>query len=100
LITTNFPSQIGAEVRDWEPEVHMDPKEVRRNDRYTHFAVLSRRSRPCRTPRSTVDEESTAERVGVLIGSGIGGMSTFETQHKRLIEKGPRKVSPVLRSRR
>lgn len=87
-----FGSQIGAEVRDWEPEVHMDPKEVRRNDRYTHFGFVAAKQ-AVQDAALTVDE-GNADRIGVVIGSGIGGMATFETQHKRLMEGGPRKVSP------
>lgn len=89
---SGFTSQIGAEVRDWEPEAHMDPKEVRRNDRYTHFGYVAAKQ-AVRDAALQVDD-GNADRVGVIIGSGIGGMATFETQHKRLMEGGPRKVSP------
>lgn len=89
---TGYASQIGAEVRDWEPEAHMDPKEARRNDRYTHFGFVA--AKQAVQDAALKVDESNADRVGVIIGSGIGGMATFETQHKRLMEGGPRKVSP------
>src|SRR5581483_177199 len=87
-----FASQIGAEVRDWDPAKHMDPKEARRNDRDTHFGFVA-------APQAVGDSgldlaKEDGDRVGVIIGSGIGGMHTHETQLKVLAERGPRKVSP------
>ncbi len=89
---TDFASQIGAEVRDWDPAQHMDPKEVRRNDRYTHFGFVAA-MQAVRDSGLDLAKEN-GDSVGVLIGSGIGGMFTFETQLKNLFERGPRKVSP------
>jgi 3-oxoacyl-[acyl-carrier-protein] synthase II len=89
---TEFASQIGAEVRDWDPAQHMDPKEARRNDRYTHFGFIAARQA---VRDATLDmTREDGDRVGVIVGSGIGGMFTFETQLKVLVERGPRKVSP------
>src|SRR4051812_19452485 len=85
-------SQIGAGVRDWDPAQHMDPEEVRRNDRYTHFGFVAAKQ-AIADAKLEVTEES-GDRVGVIIGSGIGGMDTFETQLKVMSERGPRKVSP------
>ncbi|MFI5358108.1 MAG: beta-ketoacyl-ACP synthase II, partial [Opitutales bacterium] len=89
---TNFGSQIGAEVRDWDVNQHMDPKEARRNDRYTHFGFVAAKQ-AVRDARLDVTHEN-GDRVGVMIGSGIGGMHTYESQLKVLGERGPRKVSP------
>ncbi len=88
----NFASQIGAEVRDWDAAQHMDPKEARRNDRYTHFGFVAAKQAVVDSGLEMAREDG--DRVGVLIGSGIGGMFTFEQQLKVLIERGPRKVSP------
>ena len=90
--TTDFPCKIGGEIRDFDPAKYMDPKEARRNDRYTQFAVAAAKlaMQDSGLDHSKVDRE----RAGVIIGSGIGGMSTFEAQSRNLIEKGPRKVSP------
>ncbi len=89
---TPFATQIGAEVRDWNPEDHMDPKEVRRNDRYTHFGFAAAKQA---FQDSGLDmARENPDRVGVVVGSGIGGMATYETQLKRMYEGGPRKVSP------
>ncbi|MBM3872962.1 MAG: beta-ketoacyl-ACP synthase II [Verrucomicrobia bacterium] len=87
-----YSSQIGAEVRNWNPDDHMDPKEVRRNDRYTHFGFVA--AKQAYADSGLTPERVDPDRIGVVIGSGIGGMATFETQHKRLMEGGPRKVSP------
>ncbi|MDX2188010.1 MAG: beta-ketoacyl-ACP synthase II [Opitutaceae bacterium] len=89
---TNFASQIGAEVRNWNAEQFMDPKEARRNDRYTHFGFIGAKQAVADSKLDMGKEDP--DRVGVLIGSGIGGMLTYENQLKRLFEGGPRKVSP------
>src|SRR5579883_1720935 len=74
----DFACQIGAEVRDWQPEQHMDPKETRRNDRYTHFGFVAAKQAVKDASLDMAKEDG--DRVGVLIGSGIGGMWTYETQ--------------------
>jgi 3-oxoacyl-[acyl-carrier-protein] synthase II len=89
---TQFASQIGAEVRGWDPAQHMDPKEARRNDRYTHFGFVA--AKQAVADSGLVMPAEDGDRVGVIIGSGIGGMHTYESQLKVLIERGPRKVSP------
>jgi 3-oxoacyl-[acyl-carrier-protein] synthase II len=89
---SEFASQIGAEVRDWEAADHMDPKEARRNDRYTHFGFVAAKQAFADARLDMTKED--ADRVGVIIGSGIGGMYTYESQLKVLAERGPRKVSP------
>ena len=87
-----YASQIGAEVRDWDPALHMDPKEARRNDRYTHFGFVAAKQAFADSGIDMAREDG--DRVGVIIGSGIGGMYTYESQLKVLAERGPRKVSP------
>jgi 3-oxoacyl-[acyl-carrier-protein] synthase II len=89
---SSFACQIGAEVRDWEAAKHMDPKEARRNDRYTHFGFVAAMQAVADSGVDMAREDG--DRVGVIIGSGIGGMHTYETQLKVLAERGPRKVSP------
>ena len=87
-----FACQIGAEVRDWDAAQHMDPKEARRNDRYTHFGFVAAKQ-ACGDAGLDMNREDP-DRVGVMIGSGIGGMYTYESQLRVLAERGPRKVSP------
>jgi 3-oxoacyl-[acyl-carrier-protein] synthase II len=90
----DYSCQIGAEVRGWDAAQHMDPKEVRRNDRYTHFGFCAAKQAIADAKLDMTKEN--ADRVGVIIGSGIGGMLTIETQHSVLLERGPRKVSPFM----
>lgn len=92
--TTEYPSKVGAEVLDFEAGDYMDPKEARRNDRYTHFAVAS--SKLALSDGGLDPTKVDPERFGVLVGSGIGGMQTIQTQSRRLYEMGPRKVSPFM----
>lgn len=89
---SSFACQIGAEVRDWEVTAHMDPKEARRNDRYTHFGFVAAKQAVADSGLDMSMEDP--DRVGVIIGSGIGGMHTYETQLQILHDRGPRKVSP------
>jgi 3-oxoacyl-[acyl-carrier-protein] synthase II len=89
---TDYACKIGAEVIDFDPAKHMDPKEVRRNDRYTHFGFVASKMAVADSGLDPAAENG--DRVGVIIGSGIGGMHTYEQQLKVLWERGPRKVSP------
>lgn len=91
---TEYPSKVGAEVRDFNINDYMDPKEARRNDRYTHFAVAS--SKLALEDAKVDPTKIEPERFGVLVGSGIGGMQTIQAQSRRLYEMGPRKVSPFM----
>jgi 3-oxoacyl-[acyl-carrier-protein] synthase II len=89
---SEFACQIGAEVRNWDAAQHMDPKEARRNDRYTHFGFVAAKQAVKDAGLDVANEDG--DRVGVMIGSGIGGMYTYESQLKVMAERGPRKVSP------
>jgi 3-oxoacyl-[acyl-carrier-protein] synthase II len=91
---TDYPSKVGAEALDFDAGQYMDPKEARRNDRYTQFAVAS--SRLALKDADMDPAKLDADRFGVLIGSGIGGMITIQTQSRRLYKGGPRKVSPFM----
>ncbi|MFO7819702.1 MAG: beta-ketoacyl-ACP synthase II [Halanaerobacter sp.] len=88
-------TQIAAEVDDFSPaDFGLDRKEARRMDKYAQFAVAAS-NLAVKDSGLEIDEE-IAERVGVLVGSGIGGIETFEEQHERLLERGPSRVSPFL----
>ncbi len=89
---SDFDSQIAGEVRDFDVEKFLSRKEARRMDRFSQFAV-------CASMMAIEDAGLDVTRVdrnliGVILGSGIGGIKTFEDQHKVLLEKGPSKVSP------
>ena len=90
--TTDYPCKIGAEIVDFDAAKLMDPKEARRNDRYTHFGFVAAKAAVADAGLNPAAED--AERMGVIIGSGIGGMHTYEQQLRVLWERGPRKVSP------
>ena len=89
---TDFPSKVGGEIRDFDPGKFMDPKEAKRNDRYTQYAVAA--SRMAIEDAQVDTTKLNSERFGVIIGSGIGGMETIENQARVLIERGPSRVSP------
>ena len=91
---SELTSKIGAEVIDFEVSDFMDVKEARRNDRFTHFAVAS--SRLAIADAGIQLDALEPERFGVYVGSGIGGLQTIHDQTARLIERGPRKVSPFM----
>lgn len=89
-----FPSQMAAEVSDFDPSGYIDRKELRRMDRYSQFAVYSALSA---VEDAGLDADLwDPERVGVIFGSGIGGLQTLEDQHRVLLERGPDRVSPFL----
>ena len=91
---SDIASQVASEVKDFNPEDFMDPKEVRRNDRYTHLALAA--SRYALGDANLTRDSLVPDRTGVLVGSGIGGMETIEKQMTTLIERGPRRVSPFM----
>ena len=91
--TSEYSVSIAAEVKDFQPESVIDKKEVRRMDLFTQFAVVAAEEalEQAGLSNGSVDKE----RVGVVVGSGIGGLITIEEQHKILLAKGPRRISPL-----
>lgn len=89
---TDYPTKIAGEIKDFNPEDYMDKKEIRRTDRFVQFGLAAAKM-AVENAKLEITAEN-AERVGVYIGSGIGGLSTWEEQHQVLLEKGPRRVSP------
>jgi len=90
---SDFPTRIAGEVKDFKPHDYMDKKEARRMDRFTQFAVaaafLSLEDAGLDLAKEDLD------RMGVILGTGIGGTETFEEQHRLLLDKGPNRVSPL-----
>jgi 3-oxoacyl-[acyl-carrier-protein] synthase II len=91
---SDLPVRIACEVDNFDPTDHMDPREIGRTDRFTHMAVVAASlawddlgwdGPPCPT-----------DRIGVIVGSGIGGLSTIEKSHAALQKGGPRRVSPFM----
>lgn len=90
---SEYPTRIAAEVKDFNIENYVDRKESRRMDRFVQFAVAGALN-ALKDANLNVKEDTDPERVGVSVGSGIGGLNTWEEQHRILLEKGPKRVSP------
>lgn len=91
---SDFPVRFACEVKDFDPAEYIDRKEIKRTDRFAQFAIATSvqamREAGLDESRGSVDPD----RFGVIIGSGIGGIATFEEQHSRFIDRGPGRVSP------
>jgi 3-oxoacyl-[acyl-carrier-protein] synthase II len=92
--SADFDVKIAAEVRGFDPTVFMDRKMARRMDRFIQFAVAASRM-ALEDARLTIDE-ANADRIGVLVGTAIGGLTTLEAEARQLVVKGPARVSPLL----
>jgi 3-oxoacyl-[acyl-carrier-protein] synthase II len=90
--TSDYPVTFGGEVKCFDPTVYIDHRESKRMDRFTQFAVAA--ATQAVTDSGIDFEKEDPERTGVMVGTGIGGIKEIEEQHIRLLEKGPRKVSP------
>lgn len=89
--TTDYKVKVAGEVRDFDPKQYMEKMDILHSDIYTQFAIAAADQAVTESKIiGTVDEE----RIGVYIGTGIGGIATFMTEHQKLLEKGPRRVSP------
>ena len=91
--TENFKAKLAAEVRGFDPREYLEVKEILRTDRYAQFAVAAAKQA---ADESGIEGTVEPERFAVLFGTGIGGISTFEKEHSTLLEKGPRRVSPLM----
>lgn len=90
---SEYPTRIAAEIKGFNPELYADKKEARKMDRFVQFAVAASK-KAVEDAGLAIGENADPERVGVMIGSGIGGLGTWEDQHNILLEKGPKRVSP------
>ena len=91
---SDIPSKVGGELKDFDPTKYMDPKEAKRNDRYVQIAVNAAMMAFNDAGLKVGDVDP--DRLGVIIGSGIGGIASIEEQSFNLFEKGPRRVSPFM----
>lgn len=89
---SEFTSKIACEVKDFDPTAFIDKKEARRMDPFVQFAIAASDMAldDSRLPLDQIDKT----RTGVIVGAGMGGLQTLEAQHKILLEKGPKRVSP------
>src|SRR3984893_10164438 len=90
--TSRHRVHFGAEIKDFNPTLYMDRKEVRRNDPYEQLAIATSKQALAQSKLQITDEN--ADDVGVYIGSGIGGLVTLHDQFRTLHEKGPDRISP------
>jgi 3-oxoacyl-[acyl-carrier-protein] synthase II len=89
---STFPTRIAGEVKAFEPAKFMDRKEARRNDRFIQFALAAA---DMAMKDSGLDmSKEDPDKVGCIIGAGIGGLGTIEEEHKVFLEKGVRKIGP------
>jgi len=86
--------RFACEVKDFDPEAHMDRKDARRADRFLQFAMATAGQAMRQAGLADGWGSTDPTRAGVIIGSGIGGLPLLEEQHKRLLDRGPSRVSP------
>ena len=87
-----YACRIAGEVKGFDPATVLDKKEIKKFDTFIHYAVSAAKEAVASSGLSVTEEN--AERVGVCVGSGIGGLPLIEETHKKLLEHGPRRISP------
>ncbi|MBQ7677772.1 MAG: beta-ketoacyl-ACP synthase II [Lachnospiraceae bacterium] len=90
--TENYKAKLGAEVKDFDPKTYLEVNDILRTDRYAQFAVGAAAQA---AEESGIEGTVEPERFASIFGTGIGGISTFETEHTKLMERGPRRVSSL-----
>ncbi len=89
--TSPFKVKLAATVKDFDPTLYMDRNEIRKSDLFVQYAMAA----ACQAVYdSGIEGKIDPERFGVYFGSGIGGFSTFASEMKKMLEKGPKRVSP------
>ena len=91
--TTDFKVKLAAEVKNYNPEDYFDKREAKRLDKFSQYAMIA--AREAWEDSGLDKEKENMEQVGVIIGSGIGGIQTIETEHAKCMERGPERVSPM-----
>lgn len=86
--------KIAGEVKDFDPSQYLDRKEIKRNDRFVHFAIAA--TRQALEDADFDISDVNAEQVGVIMGTGVGGLKVMETQQTVYLEKGPSRCSPFM----
>ncbi len=92
--TTDYKVKLAAEVKGFEGKNYMDPKTAKRMERFSQFAVAA--SKEALEDAGINMEKEEPYRVGVCIGSGIGSLQSIEREYKKLLDKGPNRVNPLL----
>ncbi|MDR3013308.1 MAG: beta-ketoacyl-ACP synthase II [Chitinispirillales bacterium] len=92
--TSDYPTKIAGEVRDIDFTQYMEPKDVKRSDRAIILGLVAASMAIKDSGLDLASED--LERIGVIVGSGVGGLHTMETEHKKMLDRGPGRVSPFL----
>jgi 3-oxoacyl-[acyl-carrier-protein] synthase II len=90
----DFDVRFAAEVKGFNPEDFLERKEARRMDRFAQFAIAASQQAMDSAGLSSKPADVDFDRIGVIIGSGIGGIATFEEQARVMVERGPKRISP------
>ncbi len=90
--TNGFETKIAAEVKNFNPELYIDKKEIKKMDLFIHFAIAATKEALEDAQLAIAPENS--EQIGVIVGTGLGGLPSLERYHKILLEKGPGRISP------
>jgi 3-oxoacyl-[acyl-carrier-protein] synthase II len=91
--TSEYPAKIAGEVKGFNPEDYVeDKKEIKKMDMFIHYALAA--GTMALQDAQLIIDESNADRVGVMVGSGMGGLSSIEKYHKVLLAEGPKKITP------
>ena len=90
--TTEYPAKIAGEVKNFNPEEYVDKKDLKKMDIFIQYALAA--GSMAIKQSGLIINESNADRVGVLVGSGLGGLQTIEKYHTMLLQSGPKKISP------
>ena len=92
--TTDYKAKLAGEVKDFDPKKYMDPKAARRMEPFSQYAVAAAGEAIAQAGLDMEKEDPF--RVGTSIGSGIGSLQAMECEHKKMLEKGPNRVNPLL----
>lgn len=92
--TSEFKVKLAAEVKNFDITNYIDKKEARRMDPFCHYAIAAAREAVEQSGLVITDEN--ADQIGCIIGSGVGGIHTIEVEHTKMLEKGPKRVSPLM----
>jgi 3-oxoacyl-[acyl-carrier-protein] synthase II len=90
--TNGFETKIAGEVKNFNPELYIDKKEIKKMDLFIHYAIAATKE-ALENAQLAITPEN-AEQIGVIVGSGLGGLPSLERYHKILLEKGPGRISP------
>ncbi len=90
--TNGFETRIAAEVKNFNPELYIDKKEIKKMDLFIQYAIAATREALENAQLSITPENS--EQIGVIVGTGLGGLPSIERYHKVLLERGPSRITP------